>query len=158
MKHTGVFTLSSQVSVCAGADVMRMWASFLSGALTAPIYLGIHHIMIWIEGGFKFQWGRPPARTLLLPDATTQQTAVFTPPSCALLQRCSFDGLENVKQARGSENFKNKIPWNGTGFKTEKFWTLSLITSWNQRALDGRDISTYGRKTNKGRTSVVQPN
>jgi hypothetical protein len=44
--------LTSQVSVCAGADVMSMWASFVSGALTAPIYLGIHHAMVWIEGGF----------------------------------------------------------------------------------------------------------
>ncbi|XP_021933567.1 putative ammonium transporter 1 [Zootermopsis nevadensis] len=47
--HTLNAALAGMVSVCAGADVMRMWASFLSGALTAPIYLGIHHIMIWIE-------------------------------------------------------------------------------------------------------------
>jgi hypothetical protein len=48
-------TVTSQVSVCAGADVMSMWASFVSGALTAPVYLGIHHAMIWIEGELKFQ-------------------------------------------------------------------------------------------------------
>lgn len=51
-------TLTSQVSVCAGADVMTMWASFLSGALTAPLFLGIHHAMLWIEGESTFRWGR----------------------------------------------------------------------------------------------------
>ncbi|XP_069694957.1 putative ammonium transporter 1 isoform X2 [Periplaneta americana] len=38
--------LAGMVSVCAGADVMAMWASFLSGAIAALIYLGLHHVML----------------------------------------------------------------------------------------------------------------
>jgi hypothetical protein len=47
-----------QVSVCAGADVMAMWASFVSGALMAPIYLGIHYAVLWIKRESNFQSGR----------------------------------------------------------------------------------------------------
>lgn len=41
--------LAGMVSVCAGADVMAMWASFVSGALMAPLYLAIHYAMLWIK-------------------------------------------------------------------------------------------------------------
>ncbi|XP_069694958.1 putative ammonium transporter 1 isoform X3 [Periplaneta americana] len=35
------------VSVCASPDKLDMWAGFVSGASTVPIYLLIHHFMIW---------------------------------------------------------------------------------------------------------------
>ncbi|PSN38278.1 putative ammonium transporter 1 [Blattella germanica] len=40
---------SVPVSVCAGADNMAMWASFLSGAIVAPIYMGIHYGMLMMK-------------------------------------------------------------------------------------------------------------
>jgi hypothetical protein len=36
---------------------MAMWASFVSGALMAPIYLGIHYAVLWIKGEYNFQLG-----------------------------------------------------------------------------------------------------
>jgi len=45
--------------VCAGADAMDMWASFTSGALVAPIYLGFHYAMLWIEGESNFEINGP---------------------------------------------------------------------------------------------------
>jgi Amt family ammonium transporter len=47
--HTLNAALAGMVTVCAGADAMEMWASFTSGALVAPVYLGIHSAMLWIE-------------------------------------------------------------------------------------------------------------
>lgn len=41
--------LAGMVSMCAGADVMAMWASFTSGVLAAPIYLGLHYAMLWMQ-------------------------------------------------------------------------------------------------------------
>jgi hypothetical protein len=45
--------------MCAGADVMAMWASFTSGAFAAPFYLGLHYAMLWMQGESNFELGDP---------------------------------------------------------------------------------------------------
>jgi hypothetical protein len=39
-----------QVSVCAGANNMTMWGSFLCGVTAGPIYILGHYVMIWCKG------------------------------------------------------------------------------------------------------------
>ncbi|XP_068081982.1 putative ammonium transporter 1 [Anabrus simplex] len=40
-------TFAGMVSVCAAADEMTFWSSFLSGAFAGVVYMAIHKLMIW---------------------------------------------------------------------------------------------------------------